>query len=213
LAYFGVEEWALELNIPMGDLEYDRIQRIIDKAHVKVLEDISVHVSDMSINTIDSSKNYYQLKHRYIADINFDRQIDDDDVTLYYWTDTSDENTKTEVSITNLNNETGWFETTESIDPSYTITADYNYYHNKMSFEDIEDAIMLWTTYKVGLNEFALMTESFTAGSLRLRHNHPYRATKQEYYNHIYGMINSPIGVRIPSPPFTTNINRLTWSE
>ena len=150
---------------------------------------ISVLVVDEEMSgTIDGSNTEFYVSHYPIADTDYDKTVDTDEVTVYGWTDSSDPNTKTQLTVSQVKADIGLIilETAPTTDYK-KITCTYSYYTRKIDWNLVELASTLYTAYRFIVSEVLLVPESWSLGSLKVklgsRKLYPYHELHREFLN------------------------------
>lgn len=138
-----------EDDISQVDLSYVR-----DYADREILQQLTIRVydeeleSDLDGSYIDGSNKVFYTKEKPIADTDYDKNIDTGEITVYTWSDSTDESTKQEVTVSSVDARSGKIELSSaparSIDK---VTIDYSYYKGRIPNWDL---VSLATAYLAG---------------------------------------------------------------
>jgi len=135
MAYATISDVRLLSGLTVDEISDTDLSSLIDYADRKVLQEITIPriQEDLKPNLkgefIDGINKVFYLQHSPIADINRDSSVTVDDIKVYAWTDSQDEGTKSLVTVSSIEPETGRVELASA--PSTEIkklTADYSFY-------------------------------------------------------------------------------------
>jgi len=153
------------------------ITSFISKADKGLLSFLAINIRNEELTgDIDGSNKEFFTKYHPIADIDFDKVVDKNDIKVYTWTDMDDEDTKTEVTVSSVNPITGRILLVNSPPSDVEIvTIDYYYYKQEIDWDLVSLASAQYAGYLAVASEFYLVPERFALGSLRITHEYPQR--------------------------------------
>jgi len=152
------------LNLSLDEVSDTVLNDFIEKAQKQLLEWIATRVEMEPLTSY--SETVYLTKHRHIADINFDKNIDKNDVSVY----TIDEDGSINyLSVKSVVSETGRIELESGTEE--TVYCDYYYYDRKPDWTLIELATTLIASMMVVRRELGLTPEAFSLGTLSVRYS------------------------------------------
>lgn len=136
----------------------------IEMAKKVCIDEIAVKVTGEKCS-IDS--NTIQLSNKYIADKNFDGIVDENDVSVYTYTDEDDPSTKVNLTIDSVFSNEGVIKIVES---GYsTAYVDYYYYTSSVDLEVAQLACAFLVAFYYSVAEISLLPSSLSHGALRFK--------------------------------------------
>ncbi len=186
------------LGLTLEDASDSVLTEFIEKAQNIVLKYITVKIVDEEMTgNINGSNNTFKVKHRYIADVDFDKTVTTSDFTIYGWTDSDDPGTKVTLPLSTFYPEYGIFVLSSAPDPDTyeKITCDYSYYTCQIDWDLVGMATayyagMLWTA-----REMFLVPPSLAIGNVTVRHNQPWEELRKEFNRIVYHLTSLPMDI------------------
>jgi len=186
------------LGLTVEDADDSILEEFIDKAQKILLKYITVQVIDEEMTgSINGTNTTFSVSHKFIADIDFDKQITTSDFKIYGWKDSDDPGTKVELSVSTFYPEYGIFvlSSPPSSDTYEKITCDYSYYTCKIDW----DLVNMATAYYAGMlwvaRELYLVPETLAIGNVRVRTNQPWEKLRTEFKRIIYHLTALPMDI------------------
>jgi len=183
-----------------------RISPYLTEADKTLLEYVATRVKDEVMvgsqdgtksQKIDGSNKEFYVRHWPIADVNFDKVVDKNDIHVYTWTDSDDEDTKTEVSVYSVNGNTGRVVLVEAPSTDVeVVTCDYHYYNWYVDFDLLVKAANLLAAHSFVVSEFVLMPAVIREGSLSFRHGDPQEKIWREFKRVLTQIRKKPFRVK-----------------
>jgi len=153
------------LNLTSAQLPDSVINPFIVDAQFAVRRDLGTPIQDEELIGITDTK--FKVA-RAIGDSNFDRVLDKSDVTVYGWTDSQDENTKTQLTVDKISPYLGYIWLTSKPVGYQKLTADYFATFYRMDFDLIEQATTLYASYLYLEREYRFSPIDLKLGTLRI---------------------------------------------
>jgi hypothetical protein len=198
------------LGLDPDDLQEDRINRLIQMSQREVLSDIATKIVDGGVTgSVDGGNKEYKVDMAPIADSNFDNSVNENDITMYSWTDLDDEDTKVQLTVSSINGETGWVKLSTA-PATVSLTADYWYLNYYLQDGAMSDLVTVRTAYRVVASEYYLLPERYTLGGFRIGHRHPQLKLQKDYEDLLNKVRSIPL--RHTKKPYARTIDRLNWA-
>lgn len=135
MSYSTVADVRLLGGFTAQEIDDATLASFIERAEQELLSAVAVRRRGEDLKPtpkgewIDGANRVFYLAHKPVADTNFDAVVDAADLKVYAWTDPEEEATKAEITVSEVNPETGRLVLAQA--PTTTIqrlTADYAYY-------------------------------------------------------------------------------------
>lgn len=184
----------LVLGVTIDEATDDSLYEFIDRAQKIFLG--YVQVKDNFKRVYPDSNGKILLPNKYVADRNFDKTVDEDDITIYGYINSDDPRTKTELTISSLHPEDGILYITEADVNLYEMfIVDYSYYTCAIDWELVRMAVsyyagMLW----VAKEEF-LVPPEVTIGNIKIRQKEPWNNLREEFHRIVTQITEVPMSV------------------
>jgi len=165
------------------EADAEELSYYIYKANIRVIRDITARRKNAILLAGPESHIYYTWNYP-IADVNGDGTVNTSDVQVYKWTNRHDEETKTGVTVSQVDWLTGRIVLAEDPGTIDVITADYAYYPNEIDWELIKDAEAYLAGYLFAIKKWIHIPEWLKIGTTTTRqavkpYVHLYREYKQ----------------------------------
>ena len=164
------------------------LEDFIDKADRSLINGITVQVRNeemvhdinrLNKQVIDGSNKVFYTQNYPLADANatftivnsITKWIWTDDLKVYVWGTKFDESTRSEVTVTDINDKTGRIEleTAPSSDSVAWVTCEYSYYYNEMDFEIVKEVSGLGALLRWARREYFWHPDSLRIGPLDVK--------------------------------------------
>lgn len=174
----------LRLGLSEIDASDIHLNKFIIDAQELLLDDLAGYrIDEVLGGTVDGTNKYFYTEKRFIADQNFDKIIDGNDLTVYLWTDSGDPTTKSITPVSSVDGDIGQI-TLTTAPPSTTtqITCDYRFYNSRISWVSVNMATSYLAGYLWVLRDRLLLPDSVRMGSVMWRISWPqWRELYTEY--------------------------------
>jgi len=182
------------IGLTLDDAKDEVLDPLIEKSQVVILHYIQIQVMDEQVS-LDSSGFTLSLSNRYLADLNFDKAVNKDDIVVWGWTDSDDISTRSTLSLSTLWPEHGLLKLSADGSDYEKITVDYSYYTCRIDWDLLAMATsyyaaMLW----VAREEF-LVPEELVIGNVRVRQKQPWNKLRLEFLRIINLMTEIPMDI------------------
>lgn len=187
------------LNVTTEDAPDKLLNTYIEQADEAILRDLTTRVRNETLSgSMDGINCTFTIDNFPIADINFDKAVTTADVSVYGWTISGNEASKTALTVSSLIPESGiiYLATAPDSNTHKGLTIDYSYYQNEIDWTLIEMASQIYAGYLYAAREVSLLPARYQMGSLRIEYE-PTRGVKLphdrllERYKEIIGKIRS----------------------
>ena len=176
MVYTTPADVRFRLGLREEDASDIHLNKFIIDAQQSMLEELTAYRVDEELyGIIDGSNTYFYTGNRFIADIDFDKIIDANDVVVYLWTNSNDPGTKTVAPVTLVDANIGQIKLTTAPTIDITqITCDYRFYNSKLENWVL---VNMATDYLAGyfwvLRDRLLLPDNVRFGSMRWRISFP----------------------------------------
>lgn len=182
------------LGLSVEDADDTILEEFITKAQQVILHYVTIYVDEEEVK-LDSSGQTIRLENQYIADVNFDKIIDANDVVVYGYPTDGDVEGRTRLTISAIWPEEGVIKLAQPATNYAKVTASYSYYTcaidwNLISLATAYYAGMLW----VAREEF-LVPEQLTIGNVRVRQSQPWDYLRNEFLRIIFHLTSIPMDI------------------
>lgn len=184
MVYTTPGDVRLRLGLTEVDASDIHLNKFIIDAQSMFLDDVSGYRIDETLaGTVDGTNKYFYTEKKFIADQDFDKIIDGNDVTVYLWTDSGDPTTKTSTPVSAIDGDIGQITLTTAPDTSTTkITCDYRFYNSQISWTSVNMATAYLAGYLWVIRDRLLLPDSVGFGPMRWRISWPqWRELYSEY--------------------------------
>jgi len=177
------------LGITVAEADDTLLNSLISKADRVIYNIIAIEVKDGIVGdskgaeggpTIDGTNKKYYTKYYPLADIDFDSDVDPADVTVYLWSDATDETTKSVTTVSSVTARTGLIQLATAPDPTKVekITIDYSYYLYDIDFDLLKLASTFYAAYLYIIRELMLMPDDIKWAGI----SHKYKEKPLQMY-------------------------------
>ena len=184
------------LGLTVEDVDDSILEEFIDKAQKILLKYIAVQVIDEEMTgSINGVNTTFSVSHKFIADVDFDKQVTTSDFKIYGWKKSNDPSSKVELSVSTFYPEYGIFvlSSPPSSDTYKKITCDYSYYTCKIDW----DLVNMATAYYAGMlwvaRELYLVPETLAIGNVRVRNRQPWERLREEFLRIVFHLTKLPM--------------------
>ena len=177
-------EVRLRLGLTEDDASDIHLNKLIIDAQQMMLEELAGQRIDEELaGTINGVNQYFYTEKPFIADQNFDKIVDKDDVIVYLWTDSSDPTTKSAATVSAIDTDIGQIKlSTAPPSTIVKITCNYRFYNAQVSWVLVNLATAYLAGYLWVLRDRLLLPDSVGIGSIRWRISFPqWRELIEEY--------------------------------
>jgi hypothetical protein len=203
MAYTTPSEIRLRLGLTEDDASDIHLNKFITDAQQMMLKELSaVRKDEEMYGTIDGDNAVFYTENRYIADVDFDQVIDENDLTVNIWTDADDRDTKTSVSISAVDATQGKVTLTSAPESSTTakVTCDYRFYFGEVDWILVNMATAYLAGYMWIIRDRLLLPDSVGFGAMRWRISFPQWRELYEEYKKIMQRLRSRMVVHGEMP-------------
>ena len=182
------------------------VGKLIDYAESEVERQISIRAVDEDLEPnldgvgINGSNKTFYTKYYPIADINRDSLVNASDVIVYVWADEQDEATKTPVTVSTVDADSGRIVLgIAPTDDKERISSDYSYHRVPVNYSLVSKAITFLSAYLCTMRMAGRLPLSYTLGrALRVNRKEMGRPFLKEYYQ-ILNLINAKMNQHVKS--------------
>ena len=209
MSYTTPSEVRLRLGLTEDDAPDNIVNKFITDAEHMMLKELSSYRKDEELyGIIDGNNKVFYTENRYIADIDFDQTVDDNDVTVNLWTDSTDPGTKTSTPVTSINALSGAITLTTAppIATTAKVTCDYRFYFSEIDWTLVNMATAYLAGYMWIIRDRLLLPDSVSFGSMKWRISFPQWRELYKEYEKIMQRLRGRMVVHgsMPIPPELT---------
>lgn len=184
MVYTTAADVRLRLGLSEIDASDIHLNKLIIDAQNMLLDDLTGYrIDEQLTGTVDGTNVYFYTEKKFIADQDFDKVIDGDDLIVYLWTDSDDPSTKSSTPATAVDGDIGQITLTTAPATNTTkITCDYRFYNSKINWISVNMAAAYLTGYLWVIRDRLLLPDSVAFGSMKWRISFPqWRELYTEY--------------------------------
>jgi len=191
-------------GLPKEKVTDEDLGFFIEQADTIVFEDVAIQeLNEQMCGKLDGINSTFTTYHKFIADTDYDSQIDANEVTVYGWGKCGTLRTRDTLTVSSINPLEGKIYLTSAPSSTYDcITIDYYYYRDKPVFHLLRKAANLWAAYEYIFSEYLLIPTSMRRGALSYKHTKPYLDLRARYYE-VISMFNKKPFVKKKHPDIT----------
>jgi hypothetical protein len=180
------------LGLEIEDAPDDILEEFISKAQNVLLHYIQVKVIEEDA-ALDSSGQTISLTYRFIADTNFDKVIDAQDVIVYGYSDADSVESRTTLSVSTIWPENGILKLSSDASNYEKVTVSYSYYTCAIDW----DLVAMATAYYAGMlwvaREEFLVPDDLTIGNVKVRQRQPWNKLREEFLRIVFHLTSIPM--------------------
>lgn len=181
------EQVRKELGLKVVDVSDEELNYYINKAQENLLHDIAVYrFEEPMIGTINGTNTTFQTLNYPIADANFDKVVNADDIEVYKWGDIENISTRQTVPVSLMYPKFGIVILRDPPESTIeVVTCTYYYLPMDIDFNRIGRATALLAAYYYIRTEMLLIPESWAHGAYRFQKGTPAEELLNEYYREL----------------------------
>ena len=135
-------------------------------------------------------ENYFLVENPFIADANFDKTINQNDVTAYYL---DDNNTKHVLTVSSIDGSTGQVILATVPASTMDVQIDYSYYISEIDWDLVDLATSYYAAFMWAGKELYLVPPRFYLGNLRINLQEPWMNYKKMFDEICRLIVSRPI--------------------
>lgn len=183
------------LGLTIEDAPDDILEEFITKAQNVLLHYIQVKVIEEEVIPDATTGTTISLSNQFIADVNFDKNINTLDVTVYGYEDEDSIESRTELSASTIWPENGILKLSADASDYDKVTVTYSYYTCSIDWDLVDMATayyagMLW----VAREEF-LVPDELTIGNVKVRQRQPWNKLREEFLRMVFHLTSVPMDI------------------
>ena len=135
-------------------------------------------------------KNYFKTRNKFMADIDGDKTIGVNDVSVYYL---DDNNNKNVLTVDSIDGSTGQVVLHSVPSSTIDVMIDYSYYQSEIDWDLADLAVSYYAAFMWAGKELYLVPPRFFLGNLRINLNEPWMNYKRMFDEIIRLSLTKPI--------------------
>jgi hypothetical protein len=182
MAYTTPDKVRKILGIEEDDAPDEILNTFINDATKIIIRRLTVRVinEEPEVGYKTDNTEWYCLQD-FIADINGDKVINKDDITVFQWGSLGDESTKTEIEVSSLNPIGGRILLTIPLPAGYSITVDYSYYMNQIDWDLVDLAAAYYAAKMWVERELMLVPQTVRIGRVTTKNYDVWNVCNKEF--------------------------------
>jgi len=211
LSYGNLDVIRIISGLTEAKVSQSTLETLRGLAENMILSEISGRVSNEEMDgSVDGSNTKFKILNPPLADSNYDKVIDANDISVYLWTDTEDESTKTSATVDTVYPSTGLV--VLSTAPASTVeavTADYRHYFTAIpDWELVDSATNYLTAFLAMVSIKGSAPAKYALGKLRVNDDMPGR-TYASVMQDILDIIREGLVGRVGRAVFESRVGTL----
>jgi hypothetical protein len=183
--YCTPDQVRKKLGFSSDEVSDEDIIPYIVEAQKAMVIDLSYNINDEMLYAVTSTT--FTTSHSFIADIDFDKVVTTKDIIVCGWGNRNDPDTKVTLSVSKVFPNYGRI-VLASPSTFDIVTADYNYYSDRINENLIPDACAYLAAYGYALQEVLLMPAQWMHGAYRFMKTGDVGNLEKEYWKKIYAI-------------------------
>lgn len=169
-------------GLTSDEISADDLNVLRNYAENRVLREITVRTVDEEVSVDPDHDNVINTSNTPLADTDKDEKVNSNDITIYSWSDEDDESTKSEVTVTSVNAESGHITLNSNVDGASKVTADYSFYLGRTPDWNLIEQAVIYLTASIALKRVkGKLPPDYKIGKMHIKEEIPGSVYEREY--------------------------------